>query len=298
MSKKTICPNCGFIHATEEAGSKAGAFESSYRRPYRSEAATVPFPSMPQASRETPTGFPSMDTHVRIPLRQAVISGLFDAPVGFVIGSLSVGTLMIIIDATPVDVAFTAWGLLVISGSAGALGGLVSFCRTAKAQWPERLEIYDSLLWQAEEITGYDLNGDGEVGEPMPNRVEVELQERGIPREIETLEIDLPRLQTLARFILTDKEPFSQRTAAKAGISRDEEWKPFRDKLISRRWAKWNHPTEPKQGVSLTPKGEAILRAISGMDGGQKSVGITHPPTPTQGSGSNYERFQHIEVDQ
>lgn len=292
MAKKTRCPNCGMIHAIEEEP-KTGTFENRVKRPtFKTGALAGSFPQQPDIT-EQPTGLPNWDSHVKIPLRQAVIFGLFDAPLGVGIGLVGGASLAMLFNVGSED-SLTLWGYALFIGAGGAIGGLIAISQGAKKHWPERLAAYDALLW-IEEFTGFDLNGDGEIGEPGASRVEVEIQEKGIPREIDTLDISPDKLQKLAYLILIDKEGFSERTAAKAGISRDEEWKPFRDKLITRRWAKWNHPTETRQGVSLTPKGVAILGAVLRGDEGQINVLGTHPRTPTQGNGTNYERFEYIE---
>jgi hypothetical protein len=284
------CPSCGVLHAVEKP--KTNIFENRVRRGFRTDALSPTFPQGGIAT-EQPAGLPSMDTHVKIPFRQTVIYGLFDAPTGAAIGLGAGLSVALLVDAASGDsLTFAAYALITAGG--GLIGGTVSFCRAAKAEWPKRLSAYDALLWM-EEVTGLDLDGDGEVGEPGANRVEVEIQEKGVPREIDTLDISANKLQRLAYLILIDKESFSERTAAKAGISREEEWVPFRDKLITRRWAKWKHPTEPKQGAALTPKGLAILRAVLAGGEGQINVPGTHPRSPTHGNGSNYERFEHIE---
>jgi hypothetical protein len=283
------CPHCG-----RSINNKTSTFENRVKRPFKVDALAPTYPQMSGGLvKEQPAGLPSMDTHVKIPFRQTMIYGLFDAPVGVAIGLGAGLSAALLVDAASLD-SLTLSAYVLVIGGGGLLGGTVSFCRAAKREWPNRLNVYDALLW-IEEVTGLDLDGDGEIGEPVSNRVEVELQEKGIPREIDTLDINPDKLQRLAYLILIDKEGFSERTAAKAGISRDEEWKPFRDKLISRRWAKWKHPTEPKQGVSLTPKGIAILRAVLEGNEGQINVLGTHPRTPTQENGNLYQRYEPIE---
>lgn len=296
---KVRCPNCQIWHTIEEP--PPGWFENripfdklrTQRRPsFKTDVAAPAFPQ-PGIANEQPAGLPGWDSHVKIPLRQAMISGLLDAPAGLAIG-LGVGlTIALTVDLASKD-TLAPIAYILITGGGAAIGGTISFCRIAKKEWPKRLSKYDALLW-AEDVTGFDLDGDGEVGEPAASRVEVEIQEKGIPREIETLEIDLPRLQALARLIILDKEAFSQRTAAKAGISRDEEWIPLRDKLITRRWAAWKIQGAPTQGVVLKPKGEAIFKALLSPalgDGSRNNVSSTHPPAPAH---QNYERFEHIE---
>lgn len=289
---KVRCPGCGVLHEIEQP--KSNAFENRVRRPFRADAMAPTFPQ-PEINQQAPTGLPGWDSHVKIPLRQAVIFGLFDAPTGIGIGLVGGAGLAMLFNAASRD-NLTTWGYVIIIGTGGAIGGLVALCQEAKKRWPERLEIYDALLW-IEEVTGIDIDGDGEVGEPTANRVEVEIQEKGIPREIDTLDIDPLKLRELARLIVLEGRSFSERTAAEAGMSRDEEWIPLRDKLVSRRWAAWKVLGSPTQGVTLKPKGEAILEALlppalSSGGIGQNNVGSTHARTPTQ---SNYERFDHIQ---
>lgn len=289
---KTRCPHCGILYTIEEP--KTVTFESSQRL---RNVAGMAIPTAPpmgaspgfSARRETPAYLPSTEAHISIPFRQSMIFGLFKAPVG---GAVA-GGLAYLLDTASKSLELTNWGYIAVTGA----GMLIVGFWVASQKWESRLGFYDSLLWKTEEASQIDIDGDGHIGQPeAPHRVEVEIQEKGIPREIDTVEIDLPRLRALARLVIVDKEGFSGRTAAKAGISREEEWVPFRDKLIGRRWAAWRVPGSPKKGIVLLPKGEAILKAILPPtlpdDGVYQNVGPTptHPHPP-----SNYERFEHIE---
>lgn len=291
MTKKIRCPNCQMWHDLPDEP-KSNTFENRVRRPFKTDVMAPTFPQPETTQQAAPTGLPGWDSHVKIPLRQAVIFGLFDAPIGVGVGLVGGAGLALLFNAASRD-NLTPWGYVIIIGTGGAIGGLIALCQEAKKRWPERLEIYDALLW-VEEITGMDIDGDGEIGEPPANRVEVEIQEKGIPREIDTLDIDPLKLRELARLVVLGGESFSERTAAKAGMSRDEEWVPLRNKLVDRRWAAWKVPGSPTQGVTLKPKGEAILEALLPPtlgSGSQNNVPGTHARTPTQ---SNYERFDHI----
>lgn len=295
------CPTCGGY----VKDSSVVTFESRAKMPNVAGMAIPQAPTGPppgfSARRETPTYLPSRETHLDLPLAQAYAFARFVAPIGLVIGSIGglvAGVVVDLVMAGVRDTNLTGWGYVGIIGLCGVGGAIIAFFWEAKGKFPERLELYDGLLWKAEEVTGRDIDGDGQIGEPEVKRgskVTIEFTEKGIPREIDDLEVDPNKLLALAYLIIKDKEAFSERTAAKAGMSRDEEWKPFRNKLISRRWAKWKHPSEPKQGVELTPKGAALFRAILDEGKGQNSATVPTHPQPTNGSSSNYERYVPIE---
>lgn len=269
------CPSCGISHTIEDEASRPGTFASSYRRPYRNDAATVAF-SQPQASREAPTGFPSMDTHVRIPLRQAMISGLFDAPVGAVIGLGAGLSIALMTDAASLD-SFTLSAYVLITGTGGLIGGMVSFCKRAKVEWPKRLNAYDALLW-IEEITDLDLNGDGEIGEPESETLKIELHDQsGRPRLLLELNTDRERFSELARLVVVVKEGFSEETAKKVGYSR-KEWEEIRDNLIDLGVAAWKDKKHHKQGCYLREDGYrifsgALTPSLPAGDVSKKAIG-------------------------
>ncbi len=277
------CPNCGMVHNTID---KTATFESRVKLP--NVAAIIESPAGYSARRETPTYLPSTEAHISIPFRQSMIFGLFKAPVG----GAAAYTLAYIADTASKSLELTGWGYIAVTGA----GMLIVGFWVASQKWESRLGFYDSLLWKVEEASQMDLDGDGEIGEPQAlHRVEVEIQEKGIPREIDTIELDEVRLTKFARLIILEGKSFSGRTAFEAGISREEEWVPFRDKLIGRRWAAWKIPGSPKKGVELTPKGTAILKALlpSTLGSGISKNGESIPPTHTQRT--NYERYEPIE---
>jgi hypothetical protein len=259
MSKKTICPNCGFIHATEEAGSKAGAFENRVRRPtFRTDTMA---PAMQQPGiAEQPTGLPNWDSHVKIPLRQAVIFGLFDAPLGVGIGLLGGASLAMLFNVGSED-SLTLWGYALFTGTGGAIGGLVALCQEAKRRWPERLAEYDALLW-IEEITGLDLDGDGEIGEPVAEVLRIELQDQqGRPRLIADLDTDPERFAEMARLVVQLDLGFSEEVARKAGYNR-KEWEKLRDTFIELRGARWKEESNHKLGLYLSETGYKLFGKI------------------------------------
>lgn len=256
---KTRCPNCGVLHEIDEP--KKGTFENRVRRPFKTDAMAPTFPAgQPEINQQAPTGLPGWDSHVKIPLRQAVIFGLFDAPVGVGVGLVGGIGLAMLFNAASRD-NLTSWGYVIIIGTGGAIGGLVALCQEAKRRWPERLEIYDALLW-VEEITGMDIDGDGEVGEPEPEVLRIELQDQsGRPRLIADLETDRERFEEFARWAVTLNLGFSEEVARKAGYKR-KEWERIRDTFIELKGARWKDESNHKLGLYLLENGYKLFGKV------------------------------------
>lgn len=287
------CPTCGGY-----VGDKVVTFEGSQRSILKNMAGAVmaPVPPRPVVMREQPpAGLPNWESHVQVPRSQAITSGLFAAPIG---GVLFYGAANLV-SLSSSSLELTNSGAALI-GLAGAV--LFGFS-VAWWKWEVKQNKYDGLLYRVEEWTGMDLNGDETIGEPeaQPSPVvQVEtVDPSGRPRQIAEFEIDLPRFQTLARLIVEDEMSFSERTALEAGFSR-EEWVKLREEFIKHGWVTWKHPREPKQGLILRKQGVSVLEKVLSSpllgDGiPQNSVGSTHARNGTHESGSNYERFEHIE---
>lgn len=289
MAKEVLCPNCGVWHEIGEDPPRATTFENRVRRPmFKTDAMAGSFPQPLEGAKDQPVGLPGWDSHVKIPLAQAVIFGLFDAPIGVGIGLAGgVGLAMLFNEASRDNL--TPWGYVVIIGTGGFIGGLIALCQEAKKRWPERLEVHDALLW-IEEITGVDIDGDGEVGEPEPETLKIELHDgNGIPRLIAEFDTDRERFAELARLILIIKKGFSEETANEAGYSR-KEWVDIRDKFFSLQAAAWKNRNHPKQGIDLGSRGINILKAMlpptlpagevtpknpSGTNGGRRTDDLT-----------------------
>lgn len=256
---KVRCPNCQLWHTIEEP--PAGWFENRVRRPFRVDAAAPAFPETPASTTtEQPTGLPGWDSHVRIPLRQAVIFGLFDTPTGIGLGLVGGAGLALLFNAASRD-DLTPWGIVVFVGTGGAIGGLIALCQEAKKRWPERLKIYDALLWM-EETTGLDLDGDGEVGQPVTEVLRIELQDQqGRPRLIADLDTDPERFAELARLAATLDLGFSEEVARKAGYNR-KEWEKLRDTFIELKGARWKEETNHKLGLYLLENGYKLFGKV------------------------------------
>lgn len=285
---KTRCPNCGVWHDIQQDEPKKDTFENRVRRPFKTSAIAAPLPQ-PEIIRETPVNLPTLSSHVYVPLLQSLIDGFYVFPGGVVGGIVIVA---VVDGATKFEV--TGWGFAL----AGLAGGVMASFFWAGQKWNIHLRFVNSLLWVAEEIFQTDFDGDEEIGQPQPtvNQVQVEITEKGIPRQIEGLNVSPEKIQKLAQLIVNEGKGFSERTAAEAGMSRDEEWVPFRDRFVAREWAAWRRLGSATQGVALLGKGTAVLQAflpptLPGGDVAQNSVGSTHPPTLTH---NLTERYEHI----
>lgn len=285
---RTRCPNCGLSHDVDEPKPKLNTFENRVRRHFRTDAAAVSMPQQGVVS-QTPAGLPNRETHVAVPFDQAKITGFFAGPVGGVVVYIAVS----VIDAAP-TLEITPWGKV----AAVVCGTIATGFSVAGLMWLKRLSVYDGLLW-IEEITGLDLNGDEQIGEPPVNKVEVEITKNGIPRQIEEFETDLERFRALAQLVLIYGKSFSEETASEAGYTR-KEWVKIRDKFIGRKYAVWSNTKHHKQGVSLARLGVAILQKflpptlpVAGMP--QNSPAGTNVGEPTNAlSGNLYEKYEHI----
>lgn len=259
------CPHCGksinLIAEGQKRRNVGGAvFASSQKLLSAAAAATHP-------PAGVPSHLPNRESHIFVPLTQAVITGLF-------IGSIG-GVTMFAIGLAG-DLSFD------YALSYSCYTGVVCFLVVAAWQWSRRLNAYDSLLWKAEQATGWDINQDGEIGRPEPQMVRVELKEENAARwQFADLAIEPTKLKELARAFLVGKS-FSERVAVDCGLTQ-EQFRELRDKFIDRQWAQWNHPTRRQQGVSLTHRGRAVLQTIA------------HSAGPVVGNGDLAERYVEIE---
>jgi hypothetical protein len=162
---KFRCPHCNNLIEVHPAGADFSLFET--KTPTRfPHTTTGQLPPGSRASRETPVEMPTGET-IQVRLSEAVISG---AIIGAVVGP---GSLIVtyLLD-------FGGWAM---AGTCFALGGIGLIGGVAYT-WFGRAGHYDALLWRVEEITGLDINRDGDVGEPLERRVTLEVfhkDERG-----------------------------------------------------------------------------------------------------------------------
>ena len=173
-----------------------------------------------------------------------VVTSVFDAGVSFLL--------------VTVGAAGVCWYFEVDLWIALAAGFLVALWRYFGG-----LSLAKSLLEVVETVTQRDIDQDGEIGQPEPERhtVRVEVKsDQGQRWQFADLPGSPGALQSLASEILSGNT-FSERTAVKCGFTQ-EEFSSLRGLFLERGWAEWKHPTRKQQGVKLHWSGKHILRAI------------------------------------
>lgn len=125
-------------------------------------------------------------------------------------------------------------------------------------------------LTRVEEWTGWDINGDGSIGEPETHVVRIEMQRIEENGHLNvTKRFDLPlsedELVSLARGLMTGV-PFSEREWTGSGkllsLSRFRE---LRSEMIRRGLLDLANGKDARQGYALTADGEAIMRDYAGL---------------------------------
>lgn len=209
---------------------------------HRFKDAVPALPEFTEAKRISPARPASLESDVKVPLAQAAITG----------GVAIIGIGMLAL-------AFH-WPIVI----APAVGGGVFILA-----WVVLLIDHRSLLKTIETIINRDLDGDKRVGPVAMPPVRVEYHEHEEQRD-RTVFSDLPvprragpaGLITFARAVALQGDTFSERTAGDHGYTR-EEWQELRDEFIEQAWAAWNHPNEPRQGVTLLRAGQMVLRKVA-----------------------------------
>lgn len=185
-----------------------------------------------------------MESHVHVPVNQALITGCLFAPV------------VILTVSSVASVWLTTGGAILIGGIAGgiALFGMATY------QWHIKTAFYDSLLQTVETELGIDLDGDGAIGPPT---IKVEVKsEDGNRWQFADLPGKPEALQDFAKRVLMG-QGFTDETGKLAGLTQDEV-KNLREAFVVKGWAGWKHPQRRQQGIDLRHVGKSVLRAISG----------------------------------
>jgi len=188
--------------------------------------------------------WPSPRSDVQVPLLQALVTAL----------------------VISVAVTGVVWGVFGLDFWK-TLG--VAFCAALVVSWFWRLGIVTETLWEVEERLGVDVTGDGKVGRPTQPSVRVEIASGNREQyvDIEGLS-DLTQIRQLAILGLTNR--FNERAVARAFGWPREQWQEIRDQLIERGLVEWNGEEGSTRGVSLTPDGEAVMRAVLEETAGPK----------------------------
>lgn len=231
------CPHCHNkieISIAPGVAARPGAkvFESTARRvPFKSAAAAAPLPPSYEAYTETTSFLPTTESHVKVPFLQAIIAGGF---VGLIVG---------VVVTSACVYGKIRFGTSLMYGSTWAL---FTFMGISCIYWFARTSDYNGLLRRVETVTGLDINQDGDIGEPEPAIVRVEVKE-GKTWKFANLPGDNAALQSFARDVVNGIRTFSEAGANDNGYGISN-FKKLRDLFIDRGWAVWNHPTNKQQG--------------------------------------------------
>lgn len=257
-SVTVVCPHCKRKHVIDtDVFGAAAVIQASRERNVRQFQAKTGFrlatgeppaelPAGLHVSRETPVFMPTMEANIIVPRAKAVTYGFFVGGAGFVVvaGPLIMGGARV-------------WDAL---AAGGTIGGVAFFITSAWA-WHTSSRFYDTLLTRFEEMTGQDVNGDGQVGR---DSVDVNVTDDKGNRKTETWPVSKLALVQFAKSVVSDSpnDTFSESTAREAGISRAA-WETVRDRFLTNGWAHWRNPANRRQGLELSPHGGRILRAIA-----------------------------------
>lgn len=283
------CPHCGQrielnispvgIPARTQKRPGVTVFQSSHRSVFKSDAAAPALPAGYTAERQSPAFLPTKEANVIVPLLESLITGAF-------VGVCTVAGV------TYVQRSFLD----------GLAWGGISLLAASFFQWIRLTGSYRNLLWRLETVTGLDVDGSGEVGQPEPlpqPTVRVEVLE-GHTWKFENLPGDNDSLYSFSRDVVNGVRTFSERGAADNGYG-VENFRKLRDLFVDRGWATWNHPNRKQQGVSLTRGGNWLIREIAGTPlpsqgvRGRESGGTSaRSSTAAQNEDTLYGKFEHI----
>lgn len=184
-----------------------------------------------------------MESDVMVPLAQSVITGIAG---GVVAGSVAA-------------LRGAGWWSLLWAAAGGAA--------TWGASWMVLLNTTRSLMWEVERIVGRDLDGDGDVGEPVGQRepIRVESLERDARDRVKRIRyVTLPvgvtddDLARIAQAALVDELPFSRRGLAEV-ISPDK-YTGISRAMLEGGLLSFSNGRNNANGVVLTGAGRAFLR--------------------------------------
>ena len=197
------------------------------------QSTTQAAPSWPGYEVERPTGRPTFESMVLVPLCQALIIGLAGGPL----------TTWGLVEVLDVGGWWPAVGILTL-----AWFGLAFVTRASAAE---------ATLWSVERFIGADLDGDGTVGDPEPQAHLVTVG----PARLQTT----PEERLRREFVLfvqgceASGDTSMRRWESRLGRERYQEW---RDALIKAGLASWVRPGEPRQGWRLSQPAEEIVAAV------------------------------------
>ena len=193
-------------------------------------------------SREIITHYQTSTVAVRIPLIQCAITAVLLA-------------ILVMIASYALS-----WPWLKIGG--------ISFAAIMALDWIRRSEGWRRRVDDLEYLLHVDLNQDGLIAsQPEPVRTEtvkLEVTSEGGKR---TQFVDLPVSRAkIAEFAsgLCYGQAFSENAWSGAGaLFSRREFREVRDTMIDRNWVTWKNPEHPKQGLTLTSQGGAVMKFLA-----------------------------------
>ena len=186
----------------------------------------------------------------------------------------TIGAIGVFAAAAALTGLFIGAAIGVLAFSAGAvkpwLWALTSWALTQAAAWLWLLSRWASLIIPLERLTGWDINRDGQVGEPLPPPlVKIILDTPGKGGNDSSIIANVPtsqeKLIELASGIMRG-EPLSEEAGCGSGrpFSKDE-FKAVRAELVKRKMLAWRNPSAPAQGLIVTMAGLAAFRYFSSL---------------------------------
>lgn len=192
---------------------------------------TAPPPTMPPGAsidRAIPIRAPEVSGDVLVPLLRAVISGAMLAALG------SVAALVL---------ALPWWVPL---GTAGLVSVAVWFY----------CGLSDKLLYASEVIAGHDLDGDGQVGRPSFEIVEVTPGEYGNNLKMFDLPGEVEDFAKVCYNTLTGASLTQAAWTGKGNPYTKGDWTRLCDAMVARDWWAWNNPDYHPSGIAPLPEGK------------------------------------------
>lgn len=227
------CPLCsGVLFISGEPG-------HGWQRDTKFEATANPFGDAPQFAGSWSKSIP----HSKIEPKD-VLTSLMDAGITALFCGVAGGGVAAFIHADPIG-----WA------------GLGAFCGAA-FRYFDGMGIARNLTQAIEEWTSAD-------PEPQPTKpaqvthvIRAETVDQHGNWRFANIDVPPTILSKFANDVELSQKTFTERTATGVGMTQAQ-FSGIRDQFIENGWARWNHPERKQNGVSLTKKGEAIIRAIA-----------------------------------
>lgn len=223
---------------------------SSQHSPFKNDAVAIaPVAPGYEVRNESATFLPTREAHVYVPLLRSLITGCYWGVIG--------GSVITLLNMQGVWGRVGAWGSL----GYGVVWGSLLFVGTSFFYWITITGKYDGLLSRVETYTGVDIDGDGEVGQPEPRTIQVEV-DNGKSKQWEELPGDEAALIEFAKSIISGRVTFSEDGAAATGYGVTN-FRKLRDKFFKHHWAEWKDPKARNQGITLYRAGRTVLSRIA-----------------------------------